>query len=97
MYSYSLRRILFSRRIGVIFLALTVIYFLPSILLGDQLLYESPAAPVWELSYQTSSMMGCSALSCVPIIMIIFILYTHLLSVIINIVHMEAISKLVNK
>jgi len=81
----------------VIFLTLIVIYFLPPILLGGQLLYESPAAPVWELSYQTSSMIGCSALSCVPTIMITFILYTYLLSVVINIVHMEAVSKLVNK
>jgi len=84
MAQVSARRVFFGRETGTVFLLTLVVYVLPPLLSGGQFLYGSPAAPVWEIAHRTSSLLGCGALSCVPLILAIFLAYTYLLAVVLG-------------
>lgn len=84
MAQVSARRVFFGRETAAVFLLSLVAYVLPPLISGGQFLYGSPAAPVWELAHGTSSLLGCGALSCVPLILAIFLAYTYLLAVVLG-------------
>lgn len=71
-----------DRAVLAVFLVVLGAYFLPPLLTGGQLLYDSLAAPVWDLAVASGSAVGCGSLSCIPLILAIFLSYTYLLAVV---------------
>lgn len=80
----QIHSIFLNRTVFVAFLLILGVYFVPPALTGGQLLFDSWAAPVWELAISTGRVLGCGSLSCVPLILLIFLLYTYLLAVVLG-------------
>lgn len=77
----SIRRRLLSPSVGVAFLAVLAAFFGPPLLTGGQLLYDSLAAPLWDVSVATGAALGCGSMSCIPLMLAVFVGYTYLLAV----------------
>lgn len=86
----AIRKGLFNRHVLIALLGLLIVYFLPPLLTGSQLLFDSWAAPVWDLAVRTGRVVGCGSLSCVPLILSLFLMYTYVLAVAIATVFREA-------
>jgi len=78
----DVRTVFLTRDVLVAFMAILGLYFVPPLLTGGQLLYDSWAAPVWTLAIDTGATVGCGSLSCVPLIAVVFLTYTYLLAVV---------------
>ena len=87
----AVRKGLFNRHVLVALFGILVVYFLPPLLTGSQLLFDSWAAPVWDAAVETGRVVGCGSLSCVPLILFFFLLYTYALAVTIATVFREAL------
>lgn len=72
------RRLLLSQSVGVTFGAVLAAFFVPPLLTGGQVFYNSPAAPLWDVSVATAAAVGCGSMSCIPLILAVFFGYTYL-------------------
>ena len=89
----SIRRGFFNRHVLVALLGILIVYFLLPLLTGSQLLFDSWAAPVWDLAVKTGRVVGCGSLACIPLILFLFLLYTYLLAVAIATIFREAYTR----
>lgn len=92
MESSKARSIFLHRDVLASFVVVLAVYFVPPLVTGGQLLFDSLAAPVYSLAISTGAQMGCGSLSCLPLIMLIFVGYTYLLSVVLAAVSREALA-----
>jgi hypothetical protein len=84
MSERSWARALLGREVWATFAFLLAVYCLPNLLFDTELLYgASPAAPVWEASMGLAGAVGCRTFACIPLMALIFLGYTYLLSVIV--------------
>lgn len=82
---------LIGRTVRIVFVVLLAVVFVLPALFGSQLffrsagepIYYSPAAPPFSLAVDISSMIGCASLSCIPLIMVIFLLLLYIFAVLI--------------
>lgn len=86
----QVRAVFLNLAVLAAFLLILGVYFVPPILTGGQLLFDSWAAPVWNLSIGTGRILGCGSLSCIPLILTIFLIYTYLLAVVVGTLFREA-------
>jgi len=75
------RRLLLSPSVGIGVLAVLAVMVVPPVLTGGQLLYGSWAAPLWDASVATGAALGCGSMSCIPLMLAVFGVYTYLLAV----------------
>lgn len=85
-----IRAVFVNQAVYAAFLLLLGVYFLPPVLTGGQLLFDSPAAPVWDFAVESGHVLGCGSLSCVPLFLGIFLAYTYLLAVLLATLYREA-------
>lgn len=84
METSGIRSVLLGPEVAVALCFVLAVYFLPPLLTGSQLLFDSLAAPVWRLAIDTGSAVGCGSLSCVPLILAFFAVYTYVLAVVVG-------------
>ena len=85
-----IRTVFVNRAVCAAFLLILGVYFVPPLLTGGQLLFDSAAAPVWNFAVESGHVLGCGSLSCVPLFLGLFLAYTYLLAVLLATLYREA-------